>query len=92
MPSTVIRRFDYQPERRELEVTFITGRRYLYLDVSEQAVDEFRAASSKGAHFNRYIRDRYPFCELHEAKQIPFASVLYRNATLLTHGPRSLLE
>jgi lysyl-tRNA synthetase class 2 len=68
MPSTVIRRFDYQPDRRELVVTFTSGRRYLYLGVSEQAVDEFRAAFSKGVHFNRYIRDRYPCRELHEAK------------------------
>jgi lysyl-tRNA synthetase class 2 len=68
MPSTVIRRFDYRPDRRELEVTFTTGRRYLYSDVSEHAVDEFRAAFSKGVHFNRYIRDRYPCRELHEAK------------------------
>jgi hypothetical protein len=68
MPSTVIRRFEYRPERRELEVTFTTGRRYLYLDVPEQAVEEFRAAFSKGVHFNRYIRDRYVFRELLEVK------------------------
>ena len=66
MPSTVIRRFNYRPERRELEVTFTTGRRYLYSDVPEQAVEEFRAAFSKGVHFNRYIRDHYPYRELHE--------------------------
>jgi hypothetical protein len=66
MPSTVIRRFDYRPERRELEITFTTGRHYLYSDVPAQAVEQFRAAFSKGAHFNRYIRDRYPCRELHE--------------------------
>lgn len=66
MPSTVIRRFDYRPERRELEITFTTGRRYLYSDVPEQAVDQFRAAFSKGAHFNRCIRDHYPYRELQE--------------------------
>lgn len=60
MPSTVIRRFDYRPETRELEVVFTTGRRYLYSNVPEQAVSRFRAAFSKGVHFNRYIRDRYP--------------------------------
>ena len=35
MPSTVIRRFDYDAERRELLVEFVTGRRYLYLDPAQ---------------------------------------------------------
>lgn len=64
MPSTVIRRFDYRPERRELEITFTTGRRYRYSDVPKKAVEEFRAASSKGAYFNRHIRDHYHYYEL----------------------------
>jgi len=64
MPSTVIRRFDYAPERRELTVEFVTGRRYLYLDVPIAEVTGMRAAFSKGAYFNRRIRDRYKFLEL----------------------------
>jgi len=63
MPSTVIRRFDYRPESRELEILFTTGRRYLYSDVPPEAVADFRAAYSKGVHFNRYIRDRFAFHE-----------------------------
>jgi len=64
MPSTVIRRFDYRPESRELEILFTTGRRYLYSDVPPEAVADFRAAYSKGVHFNRYIRDRFAVREL----------------------------
>ena len=64
MPSTVIRRFDYAPGRRELTVEFVSGRRYLYFDVPPETVDEFRAAFSKGTHFNRHIRDNYRFREL----------------------------
>lgn len=64
MPSTVIKRFDYRPETRELEVLFVTGRRYLYSGVPEEAARAFRSAFSKGVHFNRYIRDRYPHREL----------------------------
>ena len=60
MPSTVIRRFEYAAERRELTVTFTTGRRYCYSDVPAEAAEEFRAAFAKGVHFNRHIRDRYP--------------------------------
>ena len=64
MPSTVIRRFDYRPETRELEVLFVTGRRYLYADVPPEEVEAFRAAFAKGAYFNRRIRDRYRHREL----------------------------
>lgn len=64
MPSTVIRRFDYRAETRELEIQFTTGRRYLYSGVPEEAARQFRGAFAKGVHFNRYIRDRFPFREL----------------------------
>lgn len=64
MPSTVIRRFDFSPERHELVVEFVTGRRYLYSDVPPDEAERFRAAFSKGVYFNRRIRDRYPCREL----------------------------
>ena len=64
MPSTVIRRFDYSPERRELVIEFVTGRRYAYEDVPEEAAAQFRGAFAKGIHFNRFIRDRYACREL----------------------------
>jgi hypothetical protein len=59
MPSTVIRRFDYLPERRELLIEFTTGRRYLYADVPDREVERMRAAFSRGRYFNARIRDRY---------------------------------
>ena len=68
MPSTVIRRFDYRPEDRELLVIFTTGRRYVYSKVPPEAVEEFRSAFSKGQHFNAHIRDRYPYRELESAE------------------------
>jgi hypothetical protein len=64
MPSTVIRRFDYAPELRELTVEFVTGRRYLYSDVPPGAAQRLRGAFAKGVHFNRHIRGRYPWREL----------------------------
>ena len=64
MPSTVIKRFDYRPEARELEVLFTTGRRYLYAEVPPEEADAFRAAFAKGVYFNRHIRDRYAHREL----------------------------
>ena len=64
MPSSVIRRFDYVPERRELTIEFTTGRRYVYSDVREEAAAAFRSAFAKGRHFNARIRDRYPCREI----------------------------
>lgn len=64
MPSTVIRRFDYSPERRELTIHFVTGRIYAYSSVPQDAVDALRSAFSKGSHFNRHIRDRFSYREL----------------------------
>jgi hypothetical protein len=64
MPSTVISRFDYRPDRRQLLIDFRTGRRYIYFDVPGEEVDALRSASSKGRYFNANIRDRYEFREL----------------------------
>lgn len=69
MPSTIIRRFDYLPQTRELVVELVTGRRYVYSDVPEEEAQRFRAAFSKGVHFNRYIRSHYAFRELSDADE-----------------------
>lgn len=61
VPSSVIRSFNYTPERRELFVVFQTGRRYTYLDVPEAIYRGMKASFSKGEYFNAHIRDRYRF-------------------------------
>jgi len=61
MPSSVIRKFDYDPAAHRLAVTFVTGRRYAYLKVPEDVANDFRRAFSKGEFFNDAIRDHYPF-------------------------------
>jgi hypothetical protein len=68
MPSTVIRRFDYAPDRRELTVELVTGRRYVYLDVPPAEATAMRSAFAKGIYFNRRIRDRYKWQELPPAR------------------------
>jgi hypothetical protein len=60
MPSTVIRRFDYSPQKRELLVEFVTGRRYVYLEVPEDEAHELRSAFAKGRHFNARIATTMP--------------------------------
>jgi hypothetical protein len=64
MPSTAIRYFRYNSAKRELQVTFVTGRRYVYADVPPDIADAFRAALSKGTFFNREIRERYAYREV----------------------------
>ena len=64
MPSTAIRNFVYDPAKRQLWVTFVTGRRYVYNDVPPDVFDAFSAAFSKGTFFNHEIRDRYAFREV----------------------------
>jgi lysyl-tRNA synthetase class 2 len=64
MPSTVVRRFEYDPRSEALDVEFVSGRRYRYRRVPEEVAQAFRAAFSKGRFFNARIRDRYRCEEL----------------------------
>ena len=61
MPSTVIRHIRYEPGNRRLIVVFVSGRAYAYEDVPPDVFAAFRAAASRGAYFNEWIRDRYDF-------------------------------
>jgi lysyl-tRNA synthetase class 2 len=63
MPSSVIRHSSYDPDARQLNVLFTTGRRYIYHDVPQAIADEFGAAFSKGRYFNARIRDAYDYTE-----------------------------
>ena len=66
MPSTAIRRFDYDPETRTLYVTFVSGQDYAYDDVPPEAAQAFREAFSKGRFFQTEVRDRYAYRRLSE--------------------------
>ena len=54
----------YDPARQILEVEFRNGSAYQYMDVTPDEHDALMAATSKGAHFNLRIRDRYPYRQL----------------------------
>jgi lysyl-tRNA synthetase class 2 len=64
MPSSVIRGFDYDPDRTALDVTFVSGRRYRYFHVPPLLAERFRKAASKGQFFNARIRNRFDYKEL----------------------------
>ena len=61
MPSSVIRAYAYDPAAHALDVTFVTGRRYIYADVPAAIFAALDRAPSKGGFFNRRIRDRYAY-------------------------------
>jgi len=66
MPSSVIRNYAYDPDTRELRITFVSGRRYVYFDVPPEKFSAFTHAPSRGSFFNREIRDIFAFHELAE--------------------------
>ena len=61
MPSAVIRSYEYCASRRELRVTFQSGRSYVYQDVPAEAYSAMKRSFSKGEFFNANIRDHYTF-------------------------------
>jgi hypothetical protein len=62
--SSGIRDAVYLPERRELHVTFASGRTFAYGDVPQSLYEAYLASPSKGAFFNIAIRGRFQFREL----------------------------
>jgi len=64
MPSSVIRFFRYAPDTRELKVTFVSGRLYVYENIPPEVAAAFREARSRGTFFNREIRDRYVYRDI----------------------------
>jgi hypothetical protein len=61
MPSTVIRRLEYDESTAALRLEFTSGRIYTYHDVPEHIATSLRNAFGKGEFFNEHIRDRYRF-------------------------------
>ena len=70
MPSSVIRSFAYDEDRRRLDVEFVSGRCYAYHDVPPRLVEAMRAAFSKGSFFNRRIRDHFRFTRMEDEEDV----------------------
>jgi hypothetical protein len=64
MPSTVIRTHTYDSPTRDLTITFVSGRRYVYAKVPPRVAAAFSRAPSRGAYFNHHIRDRFAVREV----------------------------
>jgi hypothetical protein len=62
MPSTSIRKTEYDPETRVLSIWFVaSGTRYDYETVPSETCAAFRQTFSKGRFFNEHIRDHIPY-------------------------------
>jgi lysyl-tRNA synthetase class 2 len=55
---------DYDEPRHRLRVRFRTGERYLYFQVPVDCYHHLLQADSKGAFFNRHIRNHFPYQHL----------------------------
>ncbi len=66
VPSTVIRHFRYDPQSNRLVIVFQSGLQYVYENVPHSVHAELCSASSRGAYFNRRIRDRFPYTRSEE--------------------------
>lgn len=70
MESSVIRGAWYLLERRELDLIFTSGRRYIYSNVPLAVAEGFRDAFSKGRFYNAEIRNRFPCRRVDEQQSI----------------------
>lgn len=76
--SSAIKSASYDFEKRELEVEFRSGGVYRYQDVPPEEAEAFAAASSKGGHFQAYIRNNYAPVKVEEedVESFPFPEVM----------------
>ena len=61
--SSLLSSIEYSSNQM-LELTFRSGVTYRYFAVPQTVVEGFIAAESKGAYFNRHVRDRFPYQRL----------------------------
>ncbi|RWM71252.1 MAG: KTSC domain-containing protein [Mesorhizobium sp.] len=60
MPSTSIRKTEYDPERKVLSVWFVaSGKCYQFEEVPPDTFAAFKAAFAKGRYFNDHIRNHF---------------------------------
>lgn len=56
--SSVIKSIAHDPDRKEMEVMFHSGKVYRYSGVTQSEFDTFLEAPSLGAHFNQTFKGR----------------------------------
>jgi hypothetical protein len=64
LESTTLASVVYDPVLRRLEIDFRSGERYLYFRIPPLCYQQLIHAQSKGAYFNRNIRNLFPYQHL----------------------------
>jgi hypothetical protein len=59
--SSMMNWVEYNPNTKELSITFNSGRTCVYSGVSKETYEGLLQSDSQGKYFNQYIKDRYPF-------------------------------
>lgn len=59
--SESIAAIGYDDDAEALEIEFVSGAVYRYSGVPQDVFEDLREAPSKGAFFNRLIKDAYPW-------------------------------
>jgi hypothetical protein len=61
MPSTVIAAIDYDPEKKLLQITFVSGMIYEYKNVPAEVYQELKTSGAKGVYLNRNVKGKFEF-------------------------------
>ena len=64
LESTSLASVQYDPALQRLEVEFRDGEQYVYFQVPSRRYQELLDSDSKGAFFNRHIRNCFAFKQL----------------------------
>lgn len=60
--SSNIKSIGYNPERRELHVTFNHGGEYAYQDVDQEHFDTLKGHNSPGSYIHeQFVKPKHPF-------------------------------
>lgn len=62
--SSILTEVKYSSRSRDLDLRFVTGRTYRYSEVPREVYERLTKADSKGAFFNKHIRDQFVSREL----------------------------
>lgn len=62
--SSTLRHVEYDNESKELTVTFLSGSKYVYLNVGSAVFLELAAAQSKGKYFAANIKNEFEWRKL----------------------------
>ena len=67
-----------------LEITFKSGGVYWYQGFNEADLSELMNAESKGKHFHKHIKGKFPFMKVtHYVQNVEFDSIYFANARIV---------